>query len=382
MKKAALLLVFGVLCICACQKEPFKDLEGEKLDVSKISAKAAGLYILNEGKMGANNASLDFLSFTDGSYKSGVFRKMNPDAGAGLGDVGNDIKVHGDEVWMVINNSGIVEVISAGDGKEIAAIAVPTPRCIAFDDVYAYVTSWAGAHATYTYDENWNSTLSDYSNPKGCVYRINLKTKEIEGEPLEVGYQPEGIACAREELFVANSGGISSQLPPNYSYDNTVTLIDTRSFKVIRNIEVAPNLKDVYITSDLCVYVTSLGNFYDVHSSLWMLESKPVHVGDYVSVSAVCGDTVYCIGTEQEFDWNPDAVKVYKSWTARSGEKSGWDSGLYAANPYSLLVLDNDSFFIGDAGDYVNPGTLAFFHDGIKCWQITAGVCPGHFAIR
>ena len=257
MKKAVLLLVFGVLCICACQKEPFKDLEGVKLDVSKISTRAAGLYILNEGKMGANNASLDFLSFTDGSYKSGVFRKMNPEVGAGLGDVGNDIKVHGNEVWMVINNSGIVEVISAEDGKELAAIAVPTPRCIAFDEVYAYVTSWAGAHATYTYDENWVSTLTDYSNPKGCVYRINLKTKKIDGEPLEVGYQPEGIACYNGKLYVANSGGISSQLPPNYTYDNTVY---TATVKPVDN-------GDGTMTLSFTIYEIDLDTFQKLDSN-------------------------------------------------------------------------------------------------------------------
>ena len=48
---------------------------------------------------------------------------------------------------MVINNSGLVEVVSAKDETEIVAIQVPTPRNIAFDNTYAYVTSWAGRKA-------------------------------------------------------------------------------------------------------------------------------------------------------------------------------------------------------------------------------------------
>lgn len=379
MKKSVLLLLSGVLCICACQKDPFPEIGGEKVDVSGFIFKANGLYVLNEGKLGMNNSTLDYLSFTDGNYKTGVFSKVN---GGPLGDVGNDIAVHGDEIWMVINNSGIVEVVSAEDGKELAAIRIPTPRCIAFDDVYAYVTSWAGAHATYTYDENWQASLSDYSNPKGCVYRIDLKTKKIYGEPLEVGYQPEGIAYAREELYVANSGGISCQLPPNYSYDNTVSLIDTRSFKLIRNVEVAVNLKNVYITSDKRVYVTSFGNYYDVPSSLWMLGADVKHIGDYVSVSAVYGDTVYCYGTEQESDWTPGLVKTYKSWACKAGETISWSFSPSVSTPYSLLALDADTFFLGDAGDYMNPGSLSCYRKGDKLWTVTAGVCPGHLAVR
>ena len=270
MKKARMLLLFGaLLSVLACQKDPipevYKDanLTGEKVDVSGIPANVKKIFMLNEGGMGSNNASLDFLRISDGNYVTGVFKKMNPDAGAGLGDVGNDIAVHGDEVWMVINNSGIVEVISAKDETEIAAIQVATPRSIAFDDTYAYVSSWAGAYANGSYDANGNYTITDSKNPKGQVYRINLSTKKVDGS-VEVGYQPEGIAYYNGKLYVANSGGISSQLPPNYSYDNTVSIIDTKSFKVTKTIEVQVNLKNVYSDGTGNIYITTLGNYWSI----------------------------------------------------------------------------------------------------------------------
>lgn len=392
MKKALLLLLCGALTFCACRKDPVPeppskdaDLTGRKVDVSGFPESTRKLFVLNEGGMGSNNASLDFLRFSDGNYVTGAFRKMNPGIGAGLGDVGNDIAVHGDELWMVVNNSGIVEVVSAKDETEIAAIAVPTPRNLAFDDQYVYVTSWAGAYATGTYDESGYYTITDSKNPKGQVYRIDLKTKKVAGS-VEVGYQPEGIACHAGKLYVANSGGIASQLPPDYAYDNTVSIIDTKSFKVTKTLPVQVNLKYVYSDGKGNIYVTTLGNYWDVHSGLYRISesladgTQVSKVADYVSVSALLGDTVYCIGTETEFDWSA-ASHEYKSWSVQGGNKKDWTLNVAVTTPYSLYALDADTFFVGDAGDYFNPGTVSCYFKGAKRWSVDAGVCPGHYAV-
>jgi hypothetical protein len=383
MKKAGLLLLCGALVFAACQKDPVpsKDatLDGVTVDVSGITTSAQKLFVLNEGGMGSNNSTLDFLRFEDGKYITSAFKKMNPNVGAGLGDVGNDIAVNGDEVWMVINNSGIVEVVSAKDEIEIATVTVPTPRNIAFDNKYAYVTSWAGAYANYGADYS----ITDYSNPKGQVYRINLSTKKVDGT-VEVGYQPEGIAVYNGKLYVANSGGIASQLPPTYSYDNTVSIIDAASFKVEKTIEVQVNLKNVYSDGKGNIYVTTLGNYWDVHSGLYMVPvSAPEQVkviSDYVSVSALNGDTVYCIGTDSEFDWS-GTPHVYSAWSVTGGVKKALSLNIQEATPYGLAVLNADTFIVADAGDYFNPGSVACYYKGSRRWSVTAGVCPGHVVL-
>ena len=387
MKKAKWLLLIGMLCFAfACQKNSIPDvykdanLSGEKVDVSSISANTKKIFMLNEGGMGSNNASLDFLRISDGNYVTGVFKKMNPNVSTGLGDVGNDIAVHGDEVWMVINNSGIIEVISAKDETEIAVIEVATPRNIAFDDNYAYVSSWAGAYAAGSYDDSGNYVITDSKNPKGMVYRINLNTKKVDGS-VEVGYQPEGLACFNGKLYVANSGGISSQLPPNYSYDNTVSIIDTKAFKVTKAIDVQVNLKNVYSDGTGNIYVTTLGNYWDIHSGLYMIDATDAvkHIADYVSVSSMNNGTVYCIGAEEEFDWN--ATKTWKAWSCNNGKKTDFNLSVYATTLYSLCAINSSSFLIGDAGDYFNPGSVSLYSNSSKVWTVTAGVCPGHFAI-
>ena len=397
MKKAFLLLLCGAFAFCACQKDPVpsKDstLDGVTVDVSAISSSAQKLFVLNEGGMGANNSTLDFLRLGDGKYITGAFKKMNPDVGAGLGDVGNDIAVHGDEVWIVVNNSGIVEVISAVDEAEKAAITVPTPRSIAFDSRYAYVTSWAGAYVTY--DENYAVSGSD--NPKGRVYRINLNTKTVDGS-VQVGYQPEGIAVYNGKIYVANSGGIASQLPPDYSYDNTVSVIDASTFKVEKTVEVEINLKNVYASSTGTIYVTTLGNYYDIHTGLYAFPasdpSRVIRVNgagvkkeySYVSASCQLGDAVYCVGTAAEFDWS--GPREYYAWSVEGNTVSHYPLDL-GGTPYGIHVLKNASdlrfLLVGDAGDYFNPGTVSCYRLGHnsdeKLWTVTAGVCPGHFAL-
>lgn len=295
---------------------------------------------------------------------------------------------------MVVNNSGIVEVVSAQDEIEIAAIQVPTPRNIAFDNQYAYVTSWAGAYATYGADYS----ISDYKNPKGQVYRINLNTKKVEGT-VEVGYQPEGIAVYNGKLYVANSGGIASQLPPTYSYDNTVSIIDAASFKVEKTIEVVVNMKYVYASSNGTIYVTTLGNYWDVHTGLYAFEandpSKVVRINgagaseEYSHVTASCqkGNAIYCVGTADEFDWEATSHE-YNVWSIEGKSVTHYPIVL-KGTPYGIYVMEGLAgirfLLVADAGDYFNPGTLSCYrldhNQNEKLWSVAAGVCPGHFAL-
>ncbi len=387
MKKAVLLLLCGALAFTACDIYPVEpvvqpskdaDLDGQKVDVTGLGTDAKKIFVLNEGGMGANNATLDFLRMSDGTYVTGAFKKMNPDVGAGLGDVGNDIAVRGNEVWIVVNNSGIVEVLSAKDETEIAVITIPTPRNIAFDDNYAYVSSWAGAYAEY----NSDYSIKDYSNPKGRVYRINLKTKTLDSKTVEVGYQPEGLALRNGKLYVANSGGIASSLPPSYAYDNSVSIINTASLSLEKTLEVQVNLKNVWFDGSSDLYVSSLGDYYSTHSGIYRIDAQETvtHIGDYVSVAAMFDGTLYCIGNAQEFDFYT-TERTWKGWKCKGGAVSEWPVSIGSGTPYGLAVLSSDACLIGDAGDYFNPGTVSLYRQGSKRWSVNAGVCPGHFAL-
>ena len=85
MKKAFLAaLAAGLLAFPACDivefgsngpvEDPSRDeeLTGEKVDVSAIPADVRKVFVLDEGGMGSNNATLDFLRVSDGNYVTGV----------------------------------------------------------------------------------------------------------------------------------------------------------------------------------------------------------------------------------------------------------------------------------------------------------------------
>lgn len=401
MKKTLLIVSILALAAAGCGKVPAadpsesasgdEDLAGETVNAGEVEG-VSKLFVLNEGGYGSNNASLDFLRFSDGKYVRGAYSLMNPSVTLGLGDVGNDIAIAGTKIWIAVNNSGFVEVVSALDETRIASVEVPMPRNIAIAGKYAYVTSYNGA---YVISDPATYEVTDFRNPRGAVYKIDTETYKVVGK-VEVGYQPEGIAAYGGKLYVANSGGLSAMI--TYSYDNTLSIIDMGSFTVERTVEVAPNPDEVYSDGMGNIYVTSFGDYFTVPSGLYVLPAdNPSHVTKVekegagfsfgVTCSALEGDTLWCISASNEFDWG--AEHEYTLWSVKDGAIDVYNSfDCKAATPCGLYVLSDAygirrSIFLSDAGDYFNPGTLYCYDaDALSVkWSVTTGVIPAHFAV-
>ena len=339
------------------------------------------LFVLNEGQMGTNGASLDFLRFTDGTYVNSSFFKMNKSKK--LGDVGNDIKLRGNLAWITLNNSGLVEVINALNEVEYATFDIPSPRNISFTSRYAFVTSWAGASSNPFVD-----------NP-GCVYRIDLNSGAVGQHPIEVGWQPEGIAGdSNGFVWVANSGGIHGMA--NGEYDTRLMVINGDSGNIEHTISVAPNLKDVfYDPVNHLVWVTSYGNYFSIPSGVYpvsatqyqpIARSNALQAVRFTCASCPGDGFLYVIGTEDEWNWYGDKEYTLYKISARGEVTATPFSGSLAervTNPYGIAVNPvNGDLYITDAGDYVNPGKLYCFDKNLTLnWMATTGVCPGHLAL-
>ncbi|WP_394798610.1 DUF5074 domain-containing protein, partial [Chryseobacterium indologenes] len=83
-----------------------------------------GFYVLNEGNMGSNKATLDFFDYTKGTYFRNIYAEANPTVVKELGDVGNDVKIYGSKMYVVVNASNKVEVLDARTVKRIKSISV------------------------------------------------------------------------------------------------------------------------------------------------------------------------------------------------------------------------------------------------------------------
>jgi len=366
-----------------------ESLAGEAVTVGDPTSPYTKLFILNEGKWGENNASLDFLRFSNGKYVRNAFSQQNPTIPMGLGDTGNCLAIYYNTGWALMNGSNLVEIFDANNEKHLQSLNIPSPRMITFDlDLdFAYITSYGDAEY-------------DYENPEagkkeGTLYKIGAVGSEIGIiSQVKVGYQPEGVAICGDKIYVANSGGYVA------GYDNRLTVIDRSSFSVIDNIEVAPNLKYVISDGISNLWVSTSGDYYSVHSGIYKVNVNTKEVkaptGDLESVRCSFAGydpsdrNIYILGTDDEWSW--DGSKQHYNLY-----KVGIGDGSVTKIPFSVnpdaenmtmpsALMRNPStheLYITDAGDYLSPGHIfSFSHDLSKTnWKAEAGIGTSHPAI-
>ena len=332
----------------------------------------AGLYVLCEGNMGSNKATLDYLDLHTGTYYKNIFPSRNPQQVKELGDVGNDVKIYGSKLWLVINCSNKVEVCTADSAFSLGHVDIPNCRYLAFDGGSAYVSSYVG-------QVNGASVL-------GSVYRIDTLTLQVTGK-VSVGYQPEEMAIVDGKLYVANSGGYNAI--QGKEYDWTVSVVDLNTFTEERKITVAPNLFRLRADRHGQLWVSSRGDYSDEHPSrLYLLAKngaglmeKRDSVDVPVSDLALRGDSLYYVGTSYDEAWTMttnfgivDVNKCQLLTTQIVKDASQIETA------YGLMVHPvTGDIFVMDATNYVSSGwLLCFDKDGNFKWKTSTGDIPGH----
>lgn len=368
-----------ILAMVSSCREDFYIIPSQNQDtgVAPTCGDIVGMYVLNEGNMGSNKASIDFLDLDENKptvhYHRNIYSERNPNVVKELGDVGNDIKIYGSKLWIVVNVSNKVEVATADSCKRITQINIPNCRYLAFKDGFAYVSSYVGP------------VKLDQDVPLGMVYKVDtvdFKKKDS----VVVGYQPEGLCIVNNKLYVANSGGYRA---PNY--DNTLSEIDLTTFKEIRKIKVGLNLHHCQVDHYGQIWVTSRGNYNDVPSRIYWLykgHNQVYEVIDSIDTSvsglSIVGDSLYYYGSA----WN-NATKQntisYGLINVRTHQTI--DTNLFSSPevksitmPYGIMVnpIERD-FYLMDAKNYVSSGSLLHFKpDGTHDFTVQTGDIPGH----
>jgi DNA-binding beta-propeller fold protein YncE len=360
-----------LICLASCRKDGDDIIPSTETPVADgYEGPIKGFFLLNEGNMGSNKASLDYFDYETGDYYKNIFPTLNPGVVNELGDVGNDIAIYGDKLYAVINCSHLVEVMDVNTGKHIAAIAVPNCRYIVFDKGYAYVSSYAGP------------VLIDPNARLGYVARIDTASLTVM-DTCVVGYQPEEMVIVDNKMYVANSGGYRV---PNY--DNTVSVIDLTTFKEIKKIIVGINLHCLEADNYGNIYVTSRGDYKNIHSNTYILNTKTDMVTHTLNLPAgnLCavGDSIYVYSTEWSHITSKNTVSYAiintrtKSVVSRNFITDGTEKNIEI--PYGVAVNpDTREILVTDAKDYVNPGMLyCFTPDGKKKWEVNTGDIPAH----
>ena len=319
-------------------------------------AYANGMYILNEGLFQMNNSTLSYYDFTTGKLTENIFLDVNH---RGLGDVGNDLKRYGSKLYIVVNNSNIVEVVDAKTVQSLKTINLSgkQPRQVAFLDDKAYISCF-----------------------DGDVVRIDTASLEVEAS-VHTGPNPDGICACNGKLYVCNSGGLSN---PNYG--NTVSVVDPATFTVVKDITVAINPTRVKGYNDHYVYVVSNGNYGDVPYTFQKIDCQTDEIVKNYNLEVLNFDIhqnlayVYSYNYSTMTSW----IKVLDLETDEIVKEQFISDGTQLKTPYGIKVNPlNGDVYITDAGTFTTNGDVyCFDKDGKKKFSFEAGLNPSAMAFR
>ena len=358
---------------------------------SFASNEPIGMYLLNEGNMGSNKATIDYVDFCNGCYVRNIYGERNPNVIKELGDVGNDIQIYGNRLYAVINCSHKVEVMDARTCRRIGQVDIPNCRYICFHEGKAYVSSYVGPISI------------DPNAQLGAIFEVDTATLEITRK-VTVGYQPEELVVHDEHIYVVNSGGYRRP-----DYDSTMSVISLKDFRQVQKVPVCLNphrlRKDQYNR----LWITSRGNHKDVQPQLTCFtpisnssSERPIggtpsnshSVASYnlsPSEMVIIGDSMYYYGShwneqtmsntitygvfniQSPIPNNPYPISNIQSFITDGTEKNIKIPYGIQVNPY------NGDIYITDAKNYVSSGQLhCYSREGKRKWSVRTGDIPAH----
>ena len=367
----SVLLMLLMLSVVSCRRDIVIDTPEIHGTGDTMNGELRGFYLLNEGNLGSNKASLDYYDFQSGTYTKDIYAQRNPSVVKELGDVGNDLQIYGKRLYAVINASNKIEVMTADSARRIGQIDVPNCRFMVFSGKYGYVTSYAGP-------------IMIDSAYKQIGYVLKFDTATL--QPLDtcyVGFQPEGIAVSEGKLFVANSGGYMQP-----GYDSTLSVIDINSFQEIRRIVVDVNMQHVVADKYGQIWVNSQGDYYNRPSQLHCIDAKTENVVKTLPFAVnnfyIAGDSLYFYANAWSYIEMKNVVN-YGIVDVKTHElltdmfiTDGTESDIEV--PYAICVnpISHD-VYLTDAKSYVVPGVLRCYSvDGVQKWSLRTGDIPGH----
>lgn len=371
-RHAYILLALLAVVLTGCRNEDIIFIPEEVPTTQPEYTDVDGFYLLCEGNMGSNKATLDYFDAREGKYARNIYAKANPDVPKEMGDVGNDVGIYGSKMYVVVNCSNKIDVLDKRTVRKLGQINIPNCRFIKFHKGYAYVTSYAGPV----------QIDPDYKQ-KGFVAKIDTATMQ-EVDRCIVGYQPDQLEIVGEKIYVANSGGY---MVPNY--ENTLSVIDIATFKEERRIPIAINLGLCKADRHGVLWVASRGDYYDRPSGLYAYDTRKDRLVKTIDIPVSAfwldGDRLYVVSAQ----WSNVSMSNTVSYAIVDVEKmevltrqfitDGTDEQIRI--PYAVAVHPvTKDIYVTDAKQYWDPGHLyCFGPDGKKKWDVRTGDIPGHF---
>lgn len=345
MKKITfpLLATALALSITSCKKE-----NAPKPEIPEVTT---GAYVLSEGSFNGNNTTLTYYNSNNHVATTDLYKNIN---GSGLGDSGNDMIIYGSKLYIVMNVSSYLEVAEAATAESITKINLKsatlqplTPRYVVAYKGHVFVSCWDGTVAV-----------------------IDTATLTI-NKFITVGANPEQMAVSGNNLYVANSGGITP------GYDSTVSVINLNTLTQTSKIKVGTNPNSIVADDAGNIYVSCIGNYASIPAKLVKVNTNTNTITK--SADTAVGKIRYYNGllyTTGGLLGSPN-IRTLNTNDFSATTPNFVTDGTTIAVPYAFNIDETTGdVYVGDAVDYVSPGNVFCFDKNGKK-KFSFSVSPG-----
>ncbi len=327
-----------------------KDTNPQIIDVPDSYLSGPGFFIVDEGNFRAGTGSLSFFSYDSSKVYNNVFEAVNKRP---LGDIPFSVSILGNNAYIVVNNSGKIEVADQNYMQSVATIeGIKSPRYMVFlSDVKAYVTS----------------LFSD------SIIILNLNSKQVSGY-INLKHTSEQIVTRYSNAYVANWAG-----------GNRIMIINTINDQVTDSIEVGFEPESMAL---------------DWNGTLWVLCNggwKRDHYAELVGINTM-SNLVEKRFTFPSIDDSPTCLQisgdkrtlyyVLNGIRKMSVDATGLPTGIFIPqagyNFYRIAVNPaNNEIFVTDAADYQKRGNiLRYNYSGALLSIMQADIIPGNMCYK
>ena len=321
---AIILIIF----LSSCQKdEYFGPVYPSNSDEVSITPGSL-VYIGCEGNFQFNNASLSVFNLEDETIQNDIYKRTNNKK---LGDVLQSIIHHGDSLFLVINNSGLIRILNDSTFEELAIIeGFTSPRhMLMLNDKKALVSDFGGG-ALSVVDLISNSVINQIQAPEWT----------------------ERMVLIDDVIYISNMT------------DSSILIIDALSFEQIDEIQLS--IEPSYLFS-LDHKLMIVGNAKKGAKLITFVKSGPLETlaefHNRISGSTLYDSVVY-------FLFN-NTVKMINLQSQNEDEFN-----YMAQTPYSLYV-DESGIYISDVIDYLSMGKVLRYDASFQLIQeIETGLIP------
>ncbi len=345
-------LYFSALCLMvvgvgftACSEKDTPPIEAPTNTLADVA------YILHEGNMGDNNASLGCLNLSDDTYQGNWYLAQH---GEKLGDLAYDMKAYDGSLYIVVGGSKyIVKLDKEGRKSYQFTSEQGEPRSMVIADGKIYVTSYSGlVH---------------------CLDAASL-TYEQFVQVAEKGVRLEGIAERDGKLYVAVAYKVIPATEPGawdtYVYQKEVVVVDANTMVKDTVLTVGSN-PSVMAVLGSDVYLYSIGDYYMEGAIIQRIRTD--YSVDTVAVAnkmALVGDKLFLVNAEVTYDpetWAATTTNTFMTYDPATETLGGSFLGEGAPAELAsatIYLLSGDpvtgEIYVGTT-DYVNTGTIYRF---------------------